>query len=155
MMDPPVSARAGVSQQWAATLREAIQKTEGKVFQVGPVAHDILPPELRLDYDPCFKTRGLDIMAPVLTPSLLSCLTGNIVGLERPRISTPSASSEAGGGMGGLARVPLKSGLQAHPVRQISISYCPPVWRRSSNMNLPVGDETTTTHPCPMSTLRI
>ena len=46
MTDPPVSARAGVSQQWATTLQEAVQKTEGKVFQVGPVAHDILPPRL-------------------------------------------------------------------------------------------------------------
>ena len=44
MMDPPVSARVGVSRQWAATLQEAIQKTEGKLFQVGLVAHDILPP---------------------------------------------------------------------------------------------------------------
>ena len=46
MMDPPVLARAGVSQQWATTLREAIQKTEGRAFHVGPVAHNILPPRL-------------------------------------------------------------------------------------------------------------
>ena len=46
MTDPPVSARAGVSQQWTSALQEAIQKTEGKVFQVGPVAHNILPPRL-------------------------------------------------------------------------------------------------------------
>ena len=44
MTDPPVLARASVSQQWAATLREAVQKTEGRAFHVGPVAHDILPP---------------------------------------------------------------------------------------------------------------
>ena len=46
MTDPPVSARVGVSRQWASALQEAIQKTEGKVFQVGPVTHDILPPRL-------------------------------------------------------------------------------------------------------------
>ena len=109
MTDPPVSARVGVSQQWAATLREDVQKTEEKVFQVGPAAHDILPPRLQLDYNPGFKTRGLDVMAPVLTPSLLSGLTGNIVGQEWPRILTPSASSEAECSVGGLARVPLKS----------------------------------------------
>ena len=80
------------------------------MFQVGPVTHDILPPGLQLDYDPDFETRGLDVMAPVLTPSLLSGLTGNIVGLERPGIPPPSASSEAGGSVGGLARVPLRSG---------------------------------------------
>ena len=49
-------------------------------------------------------------MAPVLMPSLLSGLTGNIVGKEQPRIPTPSASSEAEHGVGDLARVPLKSG---------------------------------------------
>ena len=39
------------------------------------------PPRLRLDYDLGLETRCHDIMAPVLTPSLLSGLTGNIVGL--------------------------------------------------------------------------
>ena len=76
---------------------------------MGPVAHDILPPGLRLDYDPGLKTRGLDVMAPVLMPSLLSGLTGNVVGLEQPGILTPSASFEAEGSVGCLAKIPLKS----------------------------------------------
>ena len=46
MTDPPVSAREGVSRQWATTLREAIQKTEGRAFHVGLIAHNILPPGL-------------------------------------------------------------------------------------------------------------
>ena len=45
---------------------------------MGPVAHDMLPPGLRLDYDLDSKTRGVDIIAPVLTLSLLSGLVGNI-----------------------------------------------------------------------------
>ena len=49
-------------------------------------------------------------MAPVLMPALLSGLTGHIVGLEQPGIPTSSASFEAKGSVGGLARVPLKSG---------------------------------------------
>ena len=109
MMDPPVLARAGVSQQWAATLREAIKKTEGRAFHVGPVTHNILPPGLRLDYDLGLETRGLDVMAPVLMTSLLSGLMDNIVGLKQPRILTLSASFQANGGMGGLAEIPLKS----------------------------------------------
>ena len=76
---------------------------------MGPVAHDILPPGLRLDYDLGLKTRQLDVMVPVLMPSLLSGLTGNIVGLKQPGILTPSASFEAEAGMGGLAEIPLKS----------------------------------------------
>ena len=100
MTDPPASARAGVSQQWDATLREAVQKTEGRAFHAGPVAHDILPPRLRLDYDPGLETKGLDVMAPVLMPSLLSGLTGNIIELERPGILTSSASLECRGQCG-------------------------------------------------------
>ena len=38
MTDPPVSAREGVSRQWAATLREAIHKTEGRAFHAGLIA---------------------------------------------------------------------------------------------------------------------
>ena len=64
-------------------------------------------------------------MAPVLTPSLLSGLTGNIVGLERPGIPTPSASSEAKRGMGGLARVPLKSGAPG-PSREADLNLLMP-----------------------------
>ena len=44
-------ARAGVSQQWAATLREAVIKTEGRDINLGQVARDVLPPRLHLDYE--------------------------------------------------------------------------------------------------------
>ena len=42
--DPPTSATVGVSQQWAATLREAVLKMEGRDITLGQVAHDVLPP---------------------------------------------------------------------------------------------------------------
>ena len=58
MMDPPASARVGVSQQWATALQEAVQKMERRDLHVGPVAHDVLPPGLQLDYDLDSKTRG-------------------------------------------------------------------------------------------------
>ena len=64
-------------------------------------------------------------MAPVLTPSLLSGLTGNIVGQERLGIPTSSASSEAECGMGGLARVPLKSGAPG-PSREVDLNLLMP-----------------------------
>ena len=59
-------------------------------------------------------------MAPVLMPSLLSGLMGNIVGLEQPGILTPSASFEADGGMGGLAEIPLTSEVPG-PSREVDI----------------------------------
>ena len=88
MTDPPATDRVGVSQQWAATLREAVQKTEGRDIGVEPVAHDMLPPRLHLDYDLDSKTRGVNNIAPVLTSSLLSGLVGNICGLKKPEIPT-------------------------------------------------------------------
>ena len=107
--DPPTSARAGVSQQWAETLREAVLKMEGRDIGVGPVTHDVLPSGVCLDYDPDFKARGVDDMAPVLTPSLLSGLVGNIRGLKKPEIPTQPIPLEAEDGMGGLGWIPLKS----------------------------------------------
>ena len=40
---------------------------EGRDIGVELVAHDVLPPGLRLDYDPDSETRGVDDIAPVLT----------------------------------------------------------------------------------------
>ena len=91
---PLVSAREGISQQWASAVREAILKTEGRVIHARMVTPDVLPPGLRLDWDPGLDSGELDVMAPVLTPALLSGLTANMGGLERPTTSPWSASLE-------------------------------------------------------------
>ena len=49
--DPPTSVRAGVSQQWAATLREAVRRTEGRDIDLEQVMCTVVPPGLHLDYD--------------------------------------------------------------------------------------------------------
>ena len=108
VMDPPTSARVGVSQQWAAALREAFLKMQGRNIGVELVAHDVLPPGLHLDYDPDSETRGVNDIAPVLTPSLLSGLVGNIRGLEKPEIPTQPIPFEAGDGVGSRGWIPLK-----------------------------------------------
>ena len=136
MTDTPASARVGVSRQWAATLREAVKKMEGRDIGVGLVAHDVLPPGLCLDYDPDSETREVDDITPVLTPSLLSSLVGNICGLEKPEIATQLASFKAGDGMGGRGGIPLKSeapGLSHNvgmipqmPVSKGEVSKCKP-----------------------------
>ena len=82
---PPVLAREGISRQWASTIREAVLKTEGRAFHARLVTPNILPPGLWLDRDLSLDAGELDVMAPVLTPALLSGLAANIVGLERPR----------------------------------------------------------------------
>ena len=82
---------------------------EGRDIGVGMVAHDVLPSGVCLDYDPDFETRGVNDIAPVLTPFLLSGLVGNIHGLEKPEIPTQPIQFEAEDGMGGHGWIPLKS----------------------------------------------
>ena len=48
--DPPTLSRAGVSRQWAATLREAIKATEGRDIDLEQVTCTVVPPGLYLDY---------------------------------------------------------------------------------------------------------
>ena len=89
-------------------------------------------------------------MAPVLTPSLLSGLTGNIGGLEQLGILTPSASFEAGGSMGGLAEIPLKSEapgpshevdlIPPMPTSKEEVPKCEPSSQGTSQCDSPVLD---------------
>ena len=83
--DPPTLVRAGVSQQWAATLREAVRRTEGRDVYLKQVTPTVVPIGLHLDYDLDFQTRRVDDIAPTLT-SLLSSLIGNIRQFDRPAI---------------------------------------------------------------------
>ena len=146
--DPPASARVGVSCQWAATLREAVQKMEGRDIGVEPVAPDVLPPGLHLDYDPDSKTRGVDDIAPVLTPSLLTGLVGNICGLEKPEVPTQPIPFEAGVGMEAREWIPPKTEapgpfheagmILLTPVSQGEVSNHEPSDKGMSQCNSPV-----------------
>ena len=107
---PPVSAREGISQQWASTIREAVLKTEGRAFHARLVTPDILPPGLWLDQDLGLDSGELDVMVPVLTPALLSGLSANIVGLERPAASPLLASLEVKDSAKGFEGGPPVSG---------------------------------------------
>ena len=82
---------------------------EGRDIGVGPVTLDVLPSRVCLDYDLDFETRGVNDIAPVLTPSLLSGLVGNMRELEKPEIPTQPILFEAEDGMGGCGWIPLKS----------------------------------------------
>ena len=52
--DPPTSSRAGMSQRWAAILREAVRTKEGRDINLEQVTCTVVPPGLHLDY-------GLDL----------------------------------------------------------------------------------------------
>ena len=58
--DPPTSVRAGMSHHWAAILREAVRKMEGRDNDLGQVMSTMVPHRLHLDYDLDFRTRRVD-----------------------------------------------------------------------------------------------
>ena len=82
--DPPTLAKAGMSRQWAAALRETVVRTEGRDIDLEQVTHNVMPPGLHLDYGPDFLTRRVNDIAPTLTSPLLSGLISNISRLQRP-----------------------------------------------------------------------
>ena len=49
--DPPTSVRAGVSRQWAATVREAVRRTKGRDINLKQGTCIVVPSGLHLDYD--------------------------------------------------------------------------------------------------------
>ena len=49
--DPPTSVREGVACLWAATLKEAIRRKEGRDINLGQVTSTMVPHGLHLDYD--------------------------------------------------------------------------------------------------------
>ena len=50
-VDPPTSAREGVSRRWAAALREAVMRTEGRDVNLEQVMPHVVHPRLHQDYD--------------------------------------------------------------------------------------------------------
>ena len=51
VVDPPTSARAGVSRRWAVTLREAVMKNEGRDIDLEQATPNVVHPGLHQDYD--------------------------------------------------------------------------------------------------------
>ena len=99
--DPPTSVREDVAHHWAAALKEAIRRTEGREIDLGQVMSTVVPHRLHLDYDLDFQTRRVDNVAPALTSPLLPSLVGNICQLERPEIPGEPASFKADGDLWG------------------------------------------------------
>ena len=108
--DPPILAKAGVSWQWAATLREAVVRTEGRDINLEQVTHNVMPPGLYLDYGLDFITRRVDDIALTLTSPLLSGLISNISQLQRPGIPGKPVSFKVDVGLWGHSRAPDKPG---------------------------------------------
>ena len=106
--DPPTSVREGVTHHYAAALKEAIRRMEGRDVDLGQVTSTMVPHRLHLDYDLDFLTRRVDDVAPTLTSPLLPGPIGNIHQLERLEIPGEPASFKVDGDLWGPSRAPPK-----------------------------------------------
>ena len=98
VVDSPTSARAGMSRQGEATLREAVIRNEGRDINLEQATLNVVPSGLHLDYYLDFRIRRVDDIAPTLTSPLLSGLISNIRLSRRPEV--PSRACILQGGRG-------------------------------------------------------
>ena len=78
VVDPPTSAREGISQRWAAALREAVMMTEGREVNPDWVTPHVVHPALHQDYNLDFQMQRVDDIAPTLTSPMLAGLVSSV-----------------------------------------------------------------------------
>ena len=108
VVDPLTSAKVGVSRRWAAALREAVMRNEGRDINLGQITPHVVHPGLHQDYDLDFRTRRVDDIAPTLTSLLLSGLVSNICLLGRPEVPRGPVSSKTEEGLWGRSTAPAR-----------------------------------------------
>ena len=111
VVTPPTSAREGVSQQRAATLREAVMMTEGREANPDQITHHVVHPALHQDYASDFWLQRVNDIAPTLTSPILAGIASSMHFPERPMMPEgPEALKMKEGLQGG-------GGALAQPVR--------------------------------------
>ena len=106
VVDPPTSAREGISQRWAAALREAVMKTEGRDVNPDQVTPHVVHPGLHQDYDLDFQMWRVDDIAPTLTSPMLSGLVSSVHSIGRPEVPKGPASPKTEEDPWGCSRAP-------------------------------------------------
>ena len=97
-----------MSRRWAATLREAIMRNEGRDINLEQVTPHVVHPGLHQDYDLDFQMRRVDDIAPTLTSPMLSGLVSNIRLLGRPEVPRGPASPKTEEGLWGHSGAPAR-----------------------------------------------
>ena len=108
VVDPPTSAREGISQRWAATLREAVMMTEGREANPDQVTPHVVHPGLHQDYDLDFQLRRVDDIAPTLTSPMLAGIASSIHLTGRPAVPKGPASLKTEEGLWGCGGAPAQ-----------------------------------------------
>ena len=113
VVTPPTSAREGVSQQWAGTLREAVMTTEGREVNPDQITHHVVHPALHQDYASDFRLQRVNNIAPTLTSPILVGIASSMRFPKRPTMpEEPEALKTKEGlqGGGGALAQPARPG---------------------------------------------
>ena len=108
VVDPPTSAREGVSWRWAATLREAVMMTEGREVDPDQIAPHVVHPALHQDYELDFRLRRVNDIAPTLTSTILVGIASSMHLPGRPAVPKGPESPKTEEGMQGGGGAPAQ-----------------------------------------------
>ena len=102
VVNQPTSAREGVSQRWAAALREASMMTEGREVNSDRITQHVVHPALHQDYASDFRSQRVANIAPTLTSPILAGIISSMCLPERPTMpegpGTPKVQEHLQGG---------------------------------------------------------
>ena len=108
VVDLPTSAREGVSQRWAAALREAVMMTEGGEVNLDQITRHVVHPALNQDYALDFRLWRVNDIAPTLTSPILVGIASSMHLPGRPKMpkgpETPKVKEGLQGGGGALTQ---------------------------------------------------
>ena len=108
VVNQPTSAKEGISQRWAATLREAVMTTEGREANLGQVTPHVVHPGLHQDYELDFRMQRVDDIAPTLTSPMLAGIASSVRLPGRPAVPKGPASPKTEEGLQGCGGAPAQ-----------------------------------------------
>ena len=107
-VDPPTSAREGVSWRWATTLREAVMMTEGREVNPDQIAPHLVHPALHQDYELDFRLQRVNDIAPTLTSPILAGIASSMCLPRRPAVPKGPESPKTEEGLQGGGEAPAQ-----------------------------------------------
>ena len=108
VVDPPTSTREGISQRWAAALREAVMMTDGREANLDQVTPHVVHPGLHQDYELDFRMWRVDDIAPTLTSPMLAGIASSVRLTGRPVVPKRPASPKTEEGLWGRGGAPAQ-----------------------------------------------
>ena len=108
VVDQPTSAREGISQRWAAALREAVMTTEGIEANPDQITPHVVHPVLHQDYELDFQLRRVNDIAPTLTSPMLVGIASSVRLTGRPAVPQGPESPKTEEGLQGHRGAPAQ-----------------------------------------------